>query len=66
MKLHIDASLCAGHGRCYTLEPELVQADDEGFPVQLGKHIEVPEGSEAAAQKVVANCPEGAITVVGD
>lgn len=66
MKLHIDSALCAGHGRCYTLEPQLIQADDEGFPVQLGQTIEVAQGLEDAAQKVVANCPEGAVTVVGE
>ncbi|HET9078411.1 MAG TPA: ferredoxin [Acidimicrobiales bacterium] len=61
MKLTIDEALCAGHGRCYTLSPALVQADDEGFPVQRGRPVDVPPELEDDARKIVANCPEGAI-----
>lgn len=64
MKLCIDESLCAGHGRCYTLSPALVQPDDEGFPTELGRVFEVPAGLEEDGRKIVANCPEGAIRVV--
>jgi ferredoxin len=64
MKIHIDQDLCSGHGRCYTLSPNLVQADDEGFPVQQGQDIEISPSDEAAGRKIVANCPEGAIRVV--
>ncbi len=66
MKLHIDESLCSGHGRCYTLGPALVQADDEGFPQQLGQTFEIPAGQEESGRKIVANCPEGAISVVAE
>lgn len=66
MKVHFDKNLCSGHGRCYTLYPTLVEADDEGFPVQLGQDVDVPEGEEEAGRKVVANCPEGAIKIVGE
>ena len=31
MKIHIDEELCSGHGRCYSLSPDLVQANDEGY-----------------------------------
>ncbi|MFN2540347.1 MAG: ferredoxin, partial [Mycobacteriales bacterium] len=56
--LVIDSDRCSGHGRCYTLAPELVQPDDEGFPVLV-------EGAVAdgeAAQLVVRSCPEQAIS----
>ena len=66
MKIHIDKDLCSGHGRCYTLSSTIVQADDDGFPVQLGQDIEVQLHDEADARKIVANCPEGAISVVGE
>jgi ferredoxin len=66
MRIHIDENLCSGHGRCYTLNPTLFEADDEGYPVQLGKDIDVRAGAEAAARSGVSNCPEGAITVVSD
>jgi ferredoxin len=64
MKINIDKDLCSGHGRCYTLSPNLVQADDEGFPVQQGQDIEVSAADEAEGRRIVANCPEGAIRVV--
>ncbi len=63
MRVRIDADLCSGHGRCYTLSPELFQSDDDGFPVQSGSEIEVPPGLEEAARRAVANCPEGAISI---
>lgn len=66
MRLHIDESLCSGHGRCYTLSPELVQSNDEGYPVQLGQDIEAGPDQETAARTIVANCPEGAIKVIGE
>ena len=64
MKIHIDEGLCSGHGRCYTLGSSIIQADDEGFPVQLGQDVEIPVGDEEAGRRVIANCPEGAIRVV--
>ena len=31
MRLVVDAAKCSGHGRCYTVAPDLLEADDEGF-----------------------------------
>ena len=36
MKLTIDAEMCTGHGRCYTLAPDLLSYDDEGFVTERG------------------------------
>ena len=36
MKLTIDAGMCTGHGRCYTLAPDLLTYDDEGFVAERG------------------------------
>jgi ferredoxin len=66
MRLRVDENLCSGHGRCYTLEPSIFQPDDDGYPVQRGTAFEVPEGSEAAARRAVANCPEGAILIIDE
>lgn len=66
LRVRIDESLCSGHGRCYTLEPALFQPDEDGFPLQRGTQFDVPEGSEEAARRAVANCPEGAISIVTD
>lgn len=65
MRIHIDEKLCSGHGRCYTLEPTVFQADDDGYPLQRGHDVEVAAADEASARRGVANCPEGAISVIG-
>ena len=65
MKLTIDAAMCTGHGRCYTLAPDLLSYDDEGFPKEKGTTIEVPAGQEDSAREAASSCPEGAITIDG-
>jgi cytochrome P450/ferredoxin len=65
MKLTIDAAMCTGHGRCYTLAPDLLSYDDEGFVTQRGTTIDVPAGHEDAARDAAMSCPEGAITIDG-
>ena len=65
MKLTIDAEMCTGHGRCYTLAPQLLSDDDEGFVTQRGQTIDVPPGQEDAARDAALSCPEGAISIDG-
>ena len=65
MKLTIDAAMCTGHGRCYTLAPDLLTYDEEGFVTERGSTVEVPEGQEQAAREAALSCPEGAITIDG-
>jgi ferredoxin len=66
VKLTVSADLCTGHGRCYTVAPELLTYDDEGFVSIRGQTIEVPGGQEAAAREAEMSCPEGAITISDD
>jgi ferredoxin len=63
MKIRLDNSACQGHGRCYSLAPELFDADDEGYAVLKLDGEEVPAGSEGAATLAADNCPEFAIEV---
>lgn len=63
MKLTIDANLCSGQGRCYTVAPDLLDYDDEGFVIPRGTTFEVPADKEASAREAAMSCPEGAITV---
>ena len=61
MKLRIDSEACTGHGRCYSLAPELFDADDYGHG-----QVTVDEVSEEnldAARLAESNCPERAITL---
>lgn len=61
MRIVLDSDRCQGHGRCYSLAPELFDADDLGHCVLLVD--EVPPGTEAAARNGVDNCPEQALTL---
>ncbi|AFR47194.1 MULTISPECIES: ferredoxin [Gordonia] len=59
--LTVDRVACAGHGLCYGVAPDLIDADDQGDPV-------VPErplapGEAALAQEAVAMCPERALAL---
>lgn len=61
MRISIDRSLCTGHGRCFSLAPEVFGYDEEGFSVL--KLETPPPDLEAAARRGAGGCPEGAVTV---
>jgi ferredoxin len=61
MRIRLDPEQCQGHGRCYTLAPELFDSDDVGHCVVIA--AEVPPGLEAAARTGVENCPENALSL---
>ncbi len=64
MRVRVDRDLCTGHGRCYSLAPEVYQADDDGYCV-IPAEI-VTAGLEEAAHVGARNCPESAISVWAD
>ena len=57
----LDAESCTGHGRCYTLAPDVFDADEVGHCVLLVEEV----SGDLEAQAVIGeqNCPENAITV---
>ena len=61
MKYVVDEALCAGHGLCYSLSPEVFGADDEGFNKNLGRETEIPPELQEAARRGARSCPEAAI-----
>jgi len=63
VRIVLDSDRCTGHGRCYSLAPELFDSDDEGHSVVLAP--EVPDGLEGQAWLAVQNCPERCITIEG-
>lgn len=65
MKPVIDTAKCSGHGRCYSLAPEIFDCDDEGFSVLLVDTVEGPD-LQHKLQEAVANCPERAISMTED
>jgi ferredoxin len=62
MHAAVNAGLCAGHGRCYDVSPEVFAPDDEGFCEQRGTRFPVAPGAEDAARAGAEACPERAIT----
>jgi ferredoxin len=61
LKVVIDMERCSGHGRCYTLAPEVFEADDEGKAVL--KYSDTSVALRDKAEIGVVNCPERAISV---
>jgi ferredoxin len=61
VKVRVDADLCVGHGRCYSLGADVFAPDDEGHCLLLVE--EVPPELEGQARAGAANCPEHAITL---
>ena len=57
----VDRTLCAGHGRCYELAPDVFDEDEAGYCTILRDRI--PQALADQAQNGEANCPEAAIRV---
>lgn len=60
-RVSVDAELCTGHGRCYTLAPDVFDADELGHSIVLVGDVsgELEEHAAIGEQ----NCPERAIMV---
>lgn len=63
MRVVIDPEACTGHGRCYSLAPEVFDCDDRGLGV-VAVEGDLAEEHGKAARQAVANCPEQAISIV--
>jgi ferredoxin len=57
----VDADRCTGHGRCYTLAPDIFDADEVGHSIVLIEEV----SGELEEHAVIGekNCPEEAITL---
>lgn len=61
MRLQLDRSICAGHGRCYAEFPDLFDFDDDGYGVVREGDVEEKWDGEAAL--AAGRCPERAISI---
>ena len=61
MRVRVDLDACTGHGRCYSLGPDVFSADDAGHRVRLPEAA--PPDLEEQARSGERNCPERAITI---
>jgi ferredoxin len=62
VKVVIDAELCQGQGRCFSIAPSLFGFDDLGNGVVIGDGELTPETLDLA-RLAQANCPEHAIFI---
>lgn len=62
MRIHLDAEKCQGHGRCYSLAPDLFDSDDLGSAVVIVTG-DLDDAQLAKANLAAANCPEFAIEI---
>jgi ferredoxin len=66
MKLAVNADLCMGHGRCYSLAEDLLDYDDEGYVTARGQVVDVPADRVDDARNAAGSCPERAIQLIED
>jgi len=62
MRIEVDPEACVGHGRCYSLVPELFEPDDDGYCATRSRELAPDE--EDRARLGARSCPEGAIRIV--
>jgi ferredoxin len=62
-RLHVDWTLCDARGTCLDLVPELLEADDWGYPLGRGGEAApiVPAASRRDALDAVRECPRMAL-----
>ena len=63
MRVVIDSVACTGHGRCYSLVPELFGDDEFGNGMVIVDG-DLTDSKIAMARRAVAACPERAISIL--
>jgi ferredoxin len=66
VKITVDGARCMGHGRCYTLAPDLLAYDEQGYVTIRDTVIDVPPDQADAAEDAEASCPEEAVSLIRD
>ncbi|MEV6961508.1 NADH-ubiquinone oxidoreductase-F iron-sulfur binding region domain-containing protein [Streptomyces sp. NPDC051207] len=63
-RIHVDWTLCRGHGLCADLLPEVFQLGADGFPTVA--QADIPRYAEAKAMRAVRRCPALALRIEED
>lgn len=64
MQVKVDSGVCAGHGRCWAVAPQVYSADDDGFAEPQDELIKVSDSDTEQASRGARSCPEGAIQII--
>ena len=59
MRISVDAEQCNGHGRCYTVSPEVYAPDDEGYCADRGRSREIAARARGRRPGRRASVPGG-------
>jgi ferredoxin len=64
-RLHVDWTRCDGHGSCVELLPELLVADEWGYPLSRTGDPDptVPRSLDDLARRAVKACPLQALSL---
>jgi ferredoxin len=62
-QLRVNRIACSGHGDCAELLPELITADEWGYPIVASGPV--PPRLERRAKRAVAACPALALLLTG-
>jgi len=62
-RLIVDFDRCTGHGRCYSVAPDLLTYDDEGFVSVRHEPMNLSESQLPDAKLAVDACPELAMRI---
>lgn len=67
-RLHVDWTRCRARGICYELAPELLGADDWGYPMSRtgDPRPPVPDELREDVELAVRECPRMALRVLDD
>jgi ferredoxin len=67
VRLRVDWTLCEARGLCIELLPELIRADDWGYPMPTRDiNLDVPAALRDHAETAVRECPRLALRLVAD
>lgn len=65
MRIEVDRERCTGHGRCWTLAPEVFEPDDDGYCATASVTVDPTDAATVSvALRGVRSCPERAITAI--
>jgi ferredoxin len=62
VKVFVDNEVCAGHGNCTAICPDVFDLTDDGYAVVITE--DVPAWHEDRVRNAVAQCPERAISII--
>jgi ferredoxin len=61
LRLRVNPVMCAGHGMCAELLPEIIELDPWGYPILTASNV--PRQLQEHARRAAAACPTLALLI---